>query len=216
LPAADALAQALLSPIDERAYRVALTFDEQEIVTSCIDANDPAALREAIEFFELADSDLPRLLDEPFAAKPTGTGEKPYWPSRFSNGDYPVFYAARERETAGQEYSHYAPRRFGAAMGQVEIRLHLISCRVNADVKDLRALASDFPELVADTHEFCQEVGAVAKVEGLDGLLALSVRRAGATNIPVFERVRISEPEQVAEVIVQIDAVTQVATFNFV
>ena len=102
--------------------------------------------------------------------------------------------------------------KFGASMGQFEIRLHLIGCRIVGDVKDLRPLVGSFPELVHSSHGFCREVGRAAKAEGLDGLLATSVCRSEGTNVPVFKRACLSEPEKIDDLIFRIDAVAKTAT----
>jgi RES domain len=214
LPGVEALTKAVSASIDERVYRIALTIDGQELIKRCVDANDPLALREADEFFQLKDSDLEAMLDDPFIAKPTERGGKPYWPSRFSNGDHPVFYSSREGETAGKEYAHHAPRRFGQGMGRFEMRLHMIRCRVVANIRDLRALVDDYPGLITNAYDFCNEVGAAAVSQGVESLLALSVRHPQRTNVAAFVRQCISEPEKIRDVIFQIDTIAQMATFN--
>jgi hypothetical protein len=214
LSGADVLSAADKVALDGRLFRIALTLDERQIISSCIEANDPAALEEAVKFFEITDSDLPRLLDDPFIPKSTEATGTPYWRSRFSNGDHPVFYGALEKETAGQEYAHHAPKRFAPIMGQFEIRLHLIACRVIAEAHDLRPLVAAYPELLAESYDFCNQVGAAALARMVESLLARSVRRAGGTNVPVFQRKCLSEPEQVADVFFQIDAVARKASFS--
>ena len=158
LPGADVIARAARIHVDERVYRLALTIDEKEIIIRCTDKNDPLALQEALEFFRIGDSDLIKLLDDPFTSKSV-TGKR-FAAGRFSNGDHAVFYSAREYETAGDECAHNTPRYFPAAMGPaVQYRIHLIDCRFNGTASDLQPLSADFPGLIADAHDFCHDVG---------------------------------------------------------
>ncbi len=197
--------------MDERVFRIALTLDEIDLIKKCIDDHDQIALQEAMKFFELDDSDLEKLLNEPFNPK-TIAGGKPFPESRFSNGDYAVFYSAQEQETAGEEYAHTAPTYVPESMRAVELRLHLITCRFSGIVKDMRPLSDAFPGLTADAHDFCRELGREAVAQDQDGLFSRSVRHKGGTSVPVFKRRCLSEPQNSGVVICSIDAVTKTAT----
>jgi hypothetical protein len=83
LPGADVIARAARIHVDERVYRLALTIDEKEIIIRCTDKNDPLALQEALEFFRIGDSDLIKLLGDPFTS---ALQENALPPGRFSNG----------------------------------------------------------------------------------------------------------------------------------
>jgi len=216
LPGADVVAIATVVDIDERVYRLALTIDEIEMIRGCIDDDDPLALQEAIEFFRITDVDLPNLLNGPFTRRTSATG-KPFSEGRFSNGDYAVFYSAHERDTAGHEYAHNAPKYFHASMGtDVQFRIHLIDCQFAGTASELRPLAAKFPELVADTHDFCHEVGRAGVAAALDGFLATSVRNPGGTTVPVFSRAALSDPQRIGNAVCEVNAVAATAIVRFV
>ena len=192
-------------------YRVALTLDEKAILKQCIDNQDAAALQEATTFFQVEESDLLTLLDDPFTPKSVGDG-KPFPESRFSDGNHGVFYSAQEQETAGKEYAQHAPKYIPETMGTVVLSLHLIDCRVRGTLTDLRPLALDFPDLIAEQHDFCHEVGALVAKETIDGLLASSVRQTGGTNAPLFKRSCLSEPRKIGSAVCTVDTVAKNAT----
>jgi hypothetical protein len=194
--------------------RVTLTLDEKSILKECIDDGDADALQEALTFFEIEDSDLLALLDDPFKPKPVNG--KPFPESRFSNGGHPVFYSAQEQETAGKEYAHHAPRYIPKTMGIVSLNLHLIDCRVRGTLADLRPLKDDFPNLISDRHDYCHDVGARAVAKDIDGLSAWSVRRTNGTNAPIFRRLCLSEPQKIGTVVCTVDPVANNATCTIV
>jgi hypothetical protein len=191
-------------------YRVTLTLDEKAILKQCIDDGDAVALQEATAFFEIEDSDLLKLLDDPFTPKPVNG--KPFPESRFSDGDHGVFYSAQGQETAGREYAHHAPRYIPASVGVVSLRLHLIDCRVRGTLGDLRPLIGDFPYLIDDRHHFCHDVGARAFAQNIDGLLASSVRHTTGTNGAIFKRLCLSEPQKIGSVVCTVDPAAGKAT----
>jgi hypothetical protein len=139
---------------------------------------------------------------------------------RFSDGSHGVLYTAVERETAGQEYCHWAPIVFGAGIGRAfRVRVHLISCQFEGATKDVRLLLSSCPWLTMDDHTECQRLGADAKAEGLAGLFAPSARRPGGSTVPIFIDSTVSAPVQEGEVHVTIDPLAPtgaIATFAIV
>ena len=170
----------------------------------CIDDRDAAAYQEVTTFFQIDESGLLALLNDPFTPKPVGNG-KPFVESRFSDGSHGVFYSAQEQKTAGKEYAHHAPEYIPQTMGTVTFTLHLIDCRVRGTLSDIRPLAQAFPDLIADRHDFCHDVGANAIAQGVDGLLASSVRRMDGTNAGIFKRSCLSEPRKISSVIYTVD-----------
>jgi RES domain len=207
LSPADVLPRAASVATDNRTYRVTLTLDEKAILKQCIDDGDVNALQEATTFFEIEDSDLLTLLDDPFTPKPVNS--KPFPESRFSDGGHAVFYSAQERETAGTEYAHNAPKYIPVAMGTVKLTLHLIDCRVRGTLSDLRPLVSAFPNLIAHRHDFCHGVGAHAVTRNIDGLLAPSVRQPSGTNAAILKRSCLSEPQKIGSVVCTVDPIAK-------
>ena len=214
MPGADALAEADLTATDDRICRVALTVNEIQQIREFVNADDPLALQEVIDFFELKARDLDRLVDQPFTAKPFSSSGKPFPESRFSDGSFPVFYSALERETACAEYAHYAPKYFTASLGKIELRLHVIGVHFVGSTRDLRAASGKFPGLVTEDHNFCREVGVAAYAQNLDGLIAKSVRRPTGSNLPILRRSTLSEPQELGKITFHVDATAGTATFD--
>jgi hypothetical protein len=141
-------------------------------------------------------SDGERLLDAPFAPKPQLEARK-ITPTRFSDGSLRVFYSSLESETAELEVVHWYA---GAAVGSSRrvAYYHRLRCRFRGSAADLSAKASDWPFLIADGEDAYSRCQALAR-EGIEldiaGFLTPSVRRASGTNVPVFRRQALSEPE---------------------
>jgi hypothetical protein len=193
-------------PTEERVYRVTLSADEYGRLQRIRDiVGTGPEFQEALDFLNVGKVPLPpvtldTLLDFPFGRRPFPTG-------RFSDGSHPVLYTAVEPETAGSEYSHWAPSAFFADGGRpYQIRVHLFSCHFAGTVKDLRPFHVTFPGLTdPHDHRECQAIGSAALAEGLAGLISVSARRLTGTTLPIFSRGAASRPNWEGEVHVIID-----------
>ena len=157
---------------------------------------DEKSRDEMMELLRSCDSSdsVEELCDEPF--KPgRRIGGRRFRRTRFSDGSFPVFYCAVDAETAKAEALHWFCELAGGPHGR-RAWYRCFTCHFDGTVKDLTQKLADWGELTHDTdYGFCNALGAEAKEEGLDGLLAASARRSGGTNVPVLKRSAVSKPQ---------------------
>lgn len=150
---------------------------------------------------------LEELCDAPFRTKPRL--RKLGRVTRFSDGSFPVFYASLEAETAEAEIQHWFPIFAGRPTQRRTAYFSRFACDFDGATKDLRPKESKWPKLVHDSdYRFCNKLGAEAMQLGLDGLLTPSARRKTGTNLPVFTRDSISNPDDLVLRAVTYDPVT--------
>ena len=143
----------------------------------------------------LASSDGGDLLEE-LCEAPFRPKRRRFWVSRFSDGSFPVFYCSLEAETAEAEARHWFSKFAGRPQGERRAWYQRFRCDFDGSVKDLRPRRAEWQQLTHDTdYRFCNGLGAEARAEDLDGLLAPSARRSEGTNVPVFKRSAISNPQ---------------------
>ncbi len=108
--------------------------------------------------------------------------------SRFSAGDYGVFYAARDRPTAVAETRHHHAR-FLAATQQppMHLPMRLYTVAVSARLHDLRPVTAA-PAAVHDGHSYAasRALGAQLHAAGSPGVVFRSVRRPGGHCVGLF------------------------------
>jgi hypothetical protein len=109
--------------------------------------------------------------------------------SRFSAGDYGVFYAARERATAVAE-TRYHHARFLADTGQgpTHLPMRLYSVAIDARLHDLRP-AGSVPEAVyaPDDYTAGRALGARLRAAGSAGVAYRSVRHPQGQCVGLFQ-----------------------------
>ena len=117
--------------------------------------------------------------------------------TRYSDGSHPVFYSALDPATAEAEVAHWFKKEFGGRpQGRRSAYYQRFTCLFAGQEKDLRDKQSEWPELVHDSdYTFCNRIGAEAVRLELDGLVVPSARRENGSNLPVFKRSAISDPE---------------------
>lgn len=141
----------------------------------------------------------------PLADRPTGPGASwvmaafahLQWPSRFSDGSYGVYYAARSLETSVRETAyHYG--RFLASTSEprgteIELRV-LVSKRVEQRFHDVRI---GHPELHRpDDYAPSQAFAAGLRAAGSNGIVYRSVRHEAGTCLAVLRPKAIPCPKQ--------------------
>lgn len=175
--------------IRRRVFRFATIPSMDEILAELdLDAQSSDELRDL-----LTDrghmTDMDELCDGPFRPK-----RKFRHRTRFSDGSFPVFYSSLEPLTAEAEIRHWFPQYSGQPQRPRTGYYQRFSCTFDGDEKDLRPKIDEWPDLVHDTdYTFCNQLGAEAKSLRIDGLATWSVRHEG-TNIPIFERRAIGNP----------------------
>ena len=166
---------------------------------------DRVARPEDLEFVLAAESlTNDRLRDEvgelalvPRAERVSGPGSTPVMAafthlnpegSRFSDGTFGVYYAAKDRDTAIAETVYHRARflaRTAEAAGEVDMRVYLADLR--ADFVDLRGYGRKKPDLMhPDSYAASQAFGVTRRAEGANGIVFDSVRRAGGSCVAVF------------------------------
>ena len=130
--------------------------------------------------------------------------------TRYSDGSHLVFYSALESETAEAEVVHWFKKGFGGhPQGQRSAYYQRFTCWFEGQEKDLRDKQSEWPELVHDSdYTFCNRIGAEAVRLELDGLVVPSARRENGSNLPVFKRSAVRDPEAQDLVKITIDSRT--------
>ncbi len=111
--------------------------------------------------------------------------------SRFTPGEFGVFYGALEETTSIAEIMSMHLRRFETNMNLSKLpvivdRKMYVCSLAGKRCTDLRPMIERYPELMSDTYEFCHSVGKVAKKEHLDFLVTKSVRRPEGNCIAAF------------------------------
>ena len=119
------------------------------------------------------------------------------WPSRFSNGTYGVYYAARALDTAVRETAYHFGRFLSATSEprgtEIELRV-LVSKRVEQRFHDVR---TGHPELHRrDDYAPAQAFAAPLRDGGSNGIVYNSVRHEGGTCLAVFRPKAIPCPKQ--------------------
>jgi len=154
------------------------------------------------------------LIDGPFERKPK-LGNKFGALSRFSDGDWPVFYAAIGRDTAEKESSyHYGRKAAGDATARRPVHYSVVRCGYVGETINLLTQLPIWPELVSDNYMFCNGIGREAHDMGLGGFLAPSARNPGGTTVPAFLRIALTSLEVEATARLTYDAGKTVVEFK--
>jgi hypothetical protein len=118
--------------------------------------------------------------------------------SRFSDGTYGVYYAAKEMATAIAESAFHRARflaRTNEPPGEIDMRSYLADIR--ADLVDLRGYGRKKPDLMSpDTYSASQPFGKSRREEGANGIVYDSVRREGGLCVAIFRPKVVVECKQ--------------------
>ena len=123
------------------------------------------------------------------------------FPTRYSDGSFPVWYGSLDRETTIYETAYHMIRMELAVEGisQPIVRqrsIYQVFCE--ALLIDLSEKRDLFPQLVSDDYGFTNQIGARLKHEGHPAALFPSARCEG-TNIVVFNPIVLSNPRPNSE-----------------
>jgi RES domain len=99
-------------------------------------------------------------------------------PSRFSDGTFGVYYAARNRETAIFETRYHLERLYRYTReASADVDLRAYAARIAGSFDDLRAIAADDPRLDPDSYAASQPYGRrIYDANAADGIVYRSVR----------------------------------------
>jgi len=109
--------------------------------------------------------------------------------SRFSDGSYGVYYAARELDTAIAEVRHHLAifyRYTREAPLQTDMRTYYAD--VDAEMHDIRGMQTSLPEMYdAEDYAASQALGLRLRAAGSAGIAYSSVRHAGGECAAIFK-----------------------------
>jgi hypothetical protein len=118
--------------------------------------------------------------------------------SRFSDGSYGVYYAAREMATAAAECAYHRERflaRTAEAAGEIDTRSYLADIR--ADLLELRRYGTRKPDLMnPDSYAASQAYAKAQRAKGVGGIVYDSVRREGGQCVAVFRPTLVAPCKQ--------------------
>lgn len=108
--------------------------------------------------------------------------------SRFADGSYGVFYAARERATAIAETRHHHARFLRmTAQPAMHLPMRLYHVAIDARLHDLRPREPEFEACHApDSYAASQGLARQLHASGSDGVVYRSVRHAGGQCVGLF------------------------------
>ena len=188
-----------------RIYRLAtLPWNDQFLAELELDASSEQELR-ALLVAAGYETSPEELCDAPFRPK-----RRLKRKTRYSDGSYLVFYSALDPTTAEAEVAHWFRKDFGGRpQGQRSAYYQCFTCLFEGEEKDLRGKQSEWPDLVHDSdYTFCNRIGAEAVRLELDGLVVPSARHENGSNLPVFKRSAIRDPEAQSLVKITLDPQT--------
>lgn len=120
--------------------------------------------------------------------------------SRFSDGSYGVYYAARDLDTAIAETCFHRAR-FLAATQQpaIEIDMRSYASDLDAELHDVRGRQADWPDIyTSDTASYAsaQDLASRLRDSGANGIAYDSVRNPGGECVAVFKPRLLSPAKQ--------------------
>ena len=118
--------------------------------------------------------------------------------SRFSDGTYGVYYAAREMATAAAETAHHREiflARTAEAPGEIDMRSYLADIR--ADLVELRRYGRRKPDLMhPHSYAASQAFARTQRAKGAGGIVYDSVRHAGGQCVAIFRPTLVAPCKQ--------------------
>ncbi len=108
--------------------------------------------------------------------------------SRFTDGTYGAFYAARDLDTAIDETIYHREKFLAATREEpIEVEMRVLRVRMKGDLHDIRGLRESHPELY-HPHDYAatRQLGRTVREAGGSGILYDSVRRPGGECAAAF------------------------------
>lgn len=118
--------------------------------------------------------------------------------SRFSDGSYGVYYAARELATAIAETTFHMGRFYAATADPPHAEdMRVLSGRIDAELHDLRSGAPAWAAcLDPDDYTASRDLGRRLRASGSNGVVYPSARRHGGTCVGAFRPRAVGIPSQ--------------------
>ena len=132
------------------------------------------------------------------------------WPSRFSNGSFGVYYAARERETAIAETRFHRTRLLlDSGAPPALLPLTAFTATINGELHDLRGLRAKFPRMYSkDDYSASQRLGQQLHDNRSSGIAYDSVRNEGGQCFGIFRPTVLKSCQRVQELYYRWDGTT--------
>jgi hypothetical protein len=126
--------------------------------------------------------------------------------SRFSDGSYGVFYAAKDKPTAIAE-TRYHQANFLRATNEapIQLQMRVYHAEVSARLHDLRMMRIDDPVYAPDSYAASQALGRKLRAEGSAGLRYKSVRLPGKECVALFRTSAVSNCRHAGQLLYQWD-----------
>jgi hypothetical protein len=126
--------------------------------------------------------------------------------SRFSDGSYGVFYAAREKETAVAETQHHQARFLRATNHPpIQLQMRVYHVDVSGRLHDLRKPGADDAIHDPDSYAASQAAGKALRIEGSNGIRYRSVRRQTGNCVAIFRTAALSNCRHASQMLYQWD-----------
>jgi hypothetical protein len=126
--------------------------------------------------------------------------------SRFSDGTYGVFYAAKDKATAIAETRHHQANFLRATNeGPIQLQMRVYHVEVSGRLHDLRMMRIDDPVYAPDSYVASQALGRILRKEGSPGLRYRSVRLAGKECVAIFRTTAVSNCRHAGQLLYQWD-----------
>lgn len=118
--------------------------------------------------------------------------------SRFTAGNYGVYYASSDLDTAIEETKHHRVRFLKATSEPaIELDMRVYVARLNAKLHDIRGLQEKCPELYdPNNYSASQAFADGLREKGADGIAYTSVRRPAGECFAVFRPRLLSDCKQ--------------------
>lgn len=114
--------------------------------------------------------------------------------SRFSDGNYGIFYGAKEKETAIAE-TRFHSEKFLRATNEnpIYLQMRLYHVQIQGNVIDLTGYAKKHPDILSPTsYAASQAIGKSIREQNENGILYPSVRHPGGNCIAAFKTTILS------------------------
>jgi len=126
--------------------------------------------------------------------------------SRFSDGSYGVFYAARDKAAAIAETRHHQANFLRATReGPIQLQMRVYHVEVSGRLHDLRTLRVDDPVYAPASYAASQALGRQLRDEGSPGLRYRSVRAPGKECVAIFRTMAVSNCRHAGQLLYQWD-----------
>lgn len=206
--ATEVLAKAKLAPFSQTVYRnIVSLVKSEDLYNDLTDDPDDYATAHAIEALHTPPFYQSRnpIIDRPFEESQWFDAVQfpfEHWQeSRFSQGEYGVWYGASHLETTVYETAYHWLKRTLLEEGELpvgrELQRKVYSVAVEALLLDIRGLTKTYPTLISRSdYSLTQQIGQVIHRQGHPGLVTKSARCSGDVQA-IFNPSVLTDPKSI-------------------